>query len=55
MQTAIRCRDDQGNIIMSMREEKIKTFPDVVADIEKAIIIVSVVFIVVVVAVAALL
>lgn len=55
MQTAIRCRDDRGNIIISMREEKIKTFPDVVADIEKAIIIVGIVFIVVITAVAVLL
>jgi|GEM_PF-3832750 len=55
MQTAIRCRDDQGNIIMSMREEKIKTLPDIIADIEKAIIIVGVIFIAVVTAVAVLL
>lgn len=55
MQTAIRYRDDQGNIIISMREEKIKTFSDVVADIEKAIIIAGIVFIVVITAVAILL
>ena len=55
MKTNIRCRDDQGNLIMSMREEKIKTFPDVIKDIEYALIIVGTVFIVVISAVAFLL
>ncbi|QSF43488.1 hypothetical protein [Paenibacillus tianjinensis] len=52
MQTIIRYRDDKGNLIMSMREEKLKTLSDVIKDIEYALIIVNVAFIAVVTAVA---
>ncbi|MFI2856845.1 hypothetical protein ACH6EH_06865 [Paenibacillus sp. JSM ZJ436] len=47
MKTVIKYRDSHGNTIMSVREEKIKTFNDVTADIINSLAIVGVVVLIV--------
>lgn len=49
METARKFRDSNGNVIMSVRDEKIKTLGDIAKDIGIAIIIVGVVVLVAVV------